>query len=59
MRTHAQEFDDDVLRKHVELYVNDWTVDLGEIGRAALAELALRAASVGLVDNSRTLTVWD
>ena len=30
MRRYSQEFDDEVLMKHVELYVNDWTVDLGE-----------------------------
>ncbi|MEM9826226.1 MAG: 1,4-dihydroxy-6-naphthoate synthase [Planctomycetota bacterium] len=36
MRKYAQEFDDDVLMRHVDLYVNDWTVDLGPVGRQAL-----------------------
>ena len=40
MRKYAQEFNDDVLMKHVELYVNDWTVDLGDTGRAALKKLS-------------------
>jgi 1,4-dihydroxy-6-naphthoate synthase len=48
MRTHAQEFDDRVLMQHVDLYVNDWTLDLGDRGRRALDELSLRAAAVGL-----------
>ena len=48
MRAHAQEFADDVLMRHVELYVNDWTLDLGPVGRRALATLAARAADVGL-----------
>ena len=48
MRAHAQEFDDDVLRQHVDLYVNEWTMDLGDVGRRALAELSSRAASVGI-----------
>jgi 1,4-dihydroxy-6-naphthoate synthase len=48
MRAHAQEFDDAVLMQHVDLYVNDWTVDLGDIGRTALAALSARAASVGI-----------
>lgn len=48
MRAHAQEFDDRVLMQHVDLYVNDWTVDLGPTGARALAELSARAASVGL-----------
>jgi len=43
MRAYAQEFDDTVLMKHVALYVNDWTVDLGEVGRKSLKELSRRA----------------
>jgi len=50
MRKHAQEFDDDVLMQHVELYVNDWTVELGEVGRKALAILSKRAKEAGIVD---------
>ncbi len=48
MRAHAQEFDDRVLVQHVELYVNDWTLDLGDTGRRALAKLSARAAAAGL-----------
>ena len=48
MRAHAREFSDDVLMRHVDLYVNDWTLDLGTTGRRALAELAAQAAGVGL-----------
>jgi 1,4-dihydroxy-6-naphthoate synthase len=52
MRKYAQEFDDEVLMKHVDLYVNEWTLDLGDSGRAALHELSDRAISIGLVDNT-------
>lgn len=52
MRRYAQEFDDDVLMSHVDLYVNDWTLDLGETGRKALAALSSRARRIGLVPNS-------
>jgi 1,4-dihydroxy-6-naphthoate synthase len=48
MRRHAQEFDDDVLMRHVDLYVNEWTDDLGATGTRALAELSARAAAVGV-----------
>ena len=48
MRWYAQELGDDVLMQHVELYVNDWTVDLGEGGRQALATLSRRAAAAGI-----------
>ncbi len=47
MREHAQEFADDVLMRHVDLYVNEWTLDLGTTGRQALATLCDRAARVG------------
>lgn len=50
MRQHAQEFDDHVLMQHVELYVNDWTVDLGKTGESALQKLSEQARKVGLVD---------
>ena len=49
MRRHAQELTDDVLFKHVDLYVNEWTEDLGPAGRAALQMLSRQAEGVGLV----------
>lgn len=49
MRTHAQEFDDRVLMKHVELYVNQWTRDLGQTGGKALQKLSSMAQSIGLL----------
>lgn len=36
MRRYGQEFSDVVLFQHVDLYVNDWTIDLGAKGRKAL-----------------------
>ena len=48
MRKYAQEFDDHVLMQHVDLYVNEWTLDLGVEGARALDELSARAASIGL-----------
>jgi 1,4-dihydroxy-6-naphthoate synthase len=39
---HAQEMDPDVQRKHIGLYVNDYTIDLGQDGEKAVREL-LRA----------------
>lgn len=36
---HAQEMEDDVIRKHIDLYVNDFTVNLGEEGRKAIRVL--------------------
>ena len=49
LRQHAQEFNDDVLMQHVDLYVNDWTIDLGAVGADALRQLSARARAVGLI----------
>lgn len=39
MRTHAQELDDSAIWSHVDLYVNQWSVELGATGEAALMRL--------------------
>jgi 1,4-dihydroxy-6-naphthoate synthase len=48
VRQHAQELDDDVTRKHIETYINEFSLDLGETGRAAIAALEARAQKVGV-----------
>lgn len=57
MRRHAQELADDVLWSHVDLYVNRWTEDLGQVGLAALHELGRRAAACGLVASEPHWTI--
>lgn len=60
LRQHAQEFDDTVLMQHVDLYVNDWTVDLGRVGAAALRQLSERAKAVGLINrDTADIEVFD
>lgn len=39
VRQHAQEMDDAVMRAHIDLYVTDYTVDLGEKGRDAVRQM--------------------
>ncbi|MGD0281509.1 MAG: 1,4-dihydroxy-6-naphthoate synthase [Dissulfurispiraceae bacterium] len=48
IRKYAREMDEGVMLKHIELYVNDYTLELGEIGQAALGELLKRANSIPL-----------
>lgn len=57
MRQYAQEFDDKVLMQHVELYVNEWTIELGPVGQNALLELARRAHEIGLIESPTDLKV--
>ncbi|WP_333740935.1 1,4-dihydroxy-6-naphthoate synthase [Streptomyces sp. IBSBF 2806] len=46
---HAQEMDPSVADQHIGLYVNEFTADLGEDGRAAVRGLLTRAAAEGLL----------
>lgn len=39
VRSHAQEIEDTVIKEHIKLYVNDFTVSLGEDGRKAVQKL--------------------
>lgn len=48
MARYAQDQSASAHMQHVELYVNDWTVDLGERGRAALDALGELATARGL-----------
>ncbi len=50
MKEHAQEVDEGVLRKHVDTYVNDFSLDLGAVGRAAVAKLEEMALAAGIIN---------
>ena len=54
VREHAAEMSDDVMRAHIELYVNDFTVDLGESGREAVHALFARAHDAGILRKEAT-----
>jgi 1,4-dihydroxy-6-naphthoate synthase len=49
VRAHAQEMDEAVMYKHIDLYVNQYSVDLGEDGRRAIELLFDKAAASGLI----------
>jgi len=39
IKGHAQEMDDDVIRTHIETFVTDYSLDIGESGERAVARL--------------------
>jgi 1,4-dihydroxy-6-naphthoate synthase len=49
VRAHAQEMSEHVMYQHIDLYVNDYSVDLGEQGRRAVKTLFDRARRAGVV----------
>ena len=38
VRDHSQEMEEDVMRKHIDLYVNDYSINLGDRGKNAIEE---------------------
>jgi 1,4-dihydroxy-6-naphthoate synthase len=38
-KEHAQAMDENVMRQHIELYVNNYSIDLGEDGKKAIEQL--------------------
>ncbi len=49
VRAHAQEMSEDVMYRHIDLYVNEFSVSLGDEGRRAVALLFDRARATGIV----------
>ena len=53
VRANAQAMSDDVMYKHIDLYVNDYSVDLGPEGRRAVEVLFERARHSGVIPAMR------
>ena len=51
VREHAQELDDEIIDQHIGLYVNDYTLDIGD-GVEAVEELIKRAENLNLFHQS-------
>ena len=51
VRLHAQEMSEEVMKKHINLYVNDFSVDLGELGKNAVTLMFDKAKELGLFDD--------
>ena len=49
IRFHAQEMEESVMYKHIELYVNKYSVDLGDLGRKAIESMFSKAQDLNIV----------
>jgi 1,4-dihydroxy-6-naphthoate synthase len=49
VRAHAQEMSEDVMYRHIDLYVNGYSVDLGLEGRRAVELLFEKARATGII----------
>ena len=55
MAKHADEMAPDVQRRHIDLYVNEFTRDLGDDGYAAITALLDRAYEARLIPSAPKL----
>jgi 1,4-dihydroxy-6-naphthoate synthase len=51
VRHHAQELDESVRKQHIDLYVNKYSIDLGDFGKRAIRVLFEKGQSAGLIAN--------
>jgi 1,4-dihydroxy-6-naphthoate synthase len=49
VRCYAQAMEDDVMMSHIGLYVNDYTIDLGDSGKGAIQYMMNVASEKGLI----------
>ncbi|MCL6523322.1 MAG: 1,4-dihydroxy-6-naphthoate synthase [Thermoflavifilum sp.] len=54
VRTHAQAMDEQVMRQHIDLYVNDFSLSLREEGKRALEVFQKEALRLGLATQAST-----
>ena len=49
IRSHAQEMEEVVMYKHIDLYVNQYSIDLGDLGRKAIKSMFNSANQLNIV----------
>lgn len=49
IKKHSQELSDEVINQHIDLYVNDYSLDIGQDGEKAIKELLSRAEDAGII----------
>jgi 1,4-dihydroxy-6-naphthoate synthase len=52
IKKHSQELSDDVIKQHIDLYVNDFSIDIGQEGEMAITELLSRAEAAEIIPTS-------
>lgn len=52
IRSHAQEMSEEVMYKHIDLYVNKYSVELGAEGRNAITKMFEKAQDLGFIPRS-------
>ncbi|MDI9340212.1 MAG: 1,4-dihydroxy-6-naphthoate synthase [Sediminibacterium sp.] len=59
VKQHAQEMSETVMKKHIQLYVNQFSIDLGETGTKAVTLLFKKAVETGLIKRPELPIIMD
>lgn len=54
VKEHAQEMEEQVMRQHIALYVNDYSKELGKEGKEAISFLIKRSTELGIISKMVT-----
>ncbi len=54
IKQHSQELEDDVVRSHIDLYVNEFSLDLGKEGVAAVEALLRKGVEAGVFEQPQS-----
>jgi 1,4-dihydroxy-6-naphthoate synthase len=49
IKKHSQELSEDVINQHISLYVNEYSINVGEEGEKAVIELLSKAENAGII----------
>jgi 1,4-dihydroxy-6-naphthoate synthase len=52
IKRYSQEMEDDVIESHIRLYVNNYSLDIGDDGTAAVKEIFKKAEERGIIEKS-------
>jgi len=59
IKRHSQEMEETVIENHIGLYVNDFSIDIGDEGVAAVEEIFRKAEERGIIEkSSMPLFAW-
>ena len=51
LKKHAQAMDEAVMKKHIDLYVNKYSIDLGDVGKKAVTLLFDKAVETKVISS--------
>jgi len=58
IKQHAQELSEEVVKKHISLFVNDFSLDIGKVGKEAIQTLFSKATEANVIPQLHTNSIF-